>query len=315
MGNELAAICAIEAITELKKEKKIIKKEGAVMKKSINYWSFPEKLSNGSRMSLKDCMELAKKAGFDAIELAVAEKGELSLDSTRKDVEEIVQEAKEVGVELSSLATGLFWDYSLSSSDDEVRDKARGIIRKMLELASYLGVDTILVVPGAVDVFFKPEAEVVPYDLACERSFESLQDWLPTAEKYKVNINIENVWNKFLLSPLEMRDFIDKLDSDYLGAYFDVGNILLTGYPEHWIRILGKRIKKIHIKDFKGAIGNINGFCNLLEGDVNWTEVMKALREIGYTDYITAEMMPPYSRHPEALIYNTSRSMDFVLGR
>ena len=285
------------------------------MKKSISYWSFAERSANGSKMSLKDCMQLAKKAGFEAIELAVAEEGELSLNSTRQDVEKIVQEAEEVGIELSSLATGLFWDYSLSSSNDKVRDKAKGIVKKMLELASYLGVDTILVVPGAVDVFFKPEGEVVSYDVAYKRSLESLRECLPTAEKYKVNIGIENVWNKFLLSPLEMRDFIDKLGSDYLGAYFDVGNTLLTGYPEHWIRILGKRIKKVHIKDFKRAIGNVNGFCDLLEGDVNWAEVMKALREIGYNDYITAEILPPYSQHPEALIYNTSKSMDFILGR
>ncbi len=285
------------------------------MKKSINCWSFPEKLANGSKMSLKDCMHLAKKAGFEAIELTVAEKGELSFDSTRQDVEKIVETAEEVGIELSSLATGLFWDYSLSSSNDKVKDKARGIVKKMLELASYLGVDTILVVAGAVDVFFKPEGEIVPYDVAYERSFESLRECLDTAEKYKVNIGIENVWNKFLLSPLEMRDFVDKLGSDYLGAYFDVGNTLLTGYPEHWIRILGKRIKKVHIKGFKGAIGNVNGFCDLLEGDVNWAEVMKSLREIGYNDYITAEILPPYSQHPEALIYNTSKSMDFILDR
>lgn len=285
------------------------------MKKSINYWSFAEKLANGSKMSLKDCMQLAKRAGFEAIELTVAEEGELSLNSTRRDVEKIVQAAEEVGIELSSLATGLFWDYSLSSSNDKVKDKAKGIVKKMLELASYLGTDTILVVPGAVDVFFKPEAEVVPYDVAYKRSLESLRECLDTAEKYKVSIGIENVWNKFLLSPLEMRDFIDKLGSDYLGAYFDVGNILLTGYPEHWIRILGKRIKKVHIKDFKRVIGNVNGFCDLLEGDVNWAEVMKALREVGYNDYITAEILPPYSQHPEALIYNTSRSMDFILGR
>jgi len=285
------------------------------MKKSINYWSFAERSANGSEMTLKNCMQLAKRAGFEAIELTVAEKGELSLDSTRQDVEKIVETAEEVGIELSSLATGLFWDYSLSSSNDKVKDKAKGIVKKMLELASYLGVDTILVVAGAVDVFFKPEGEIVPYDVAYERSLESLQECLATAEKYKVNIGIENVWNKFLLSPLEMRGFIDKLDSDYLGAYFDVGNTLLTGYPEHWIRILGKRIRKVHIKDFKGAIGNVNGFCDLLEGDVDWTETMKALKEVGYNDYITAEIVPPYSQYPEALIYNTSKSMDFILGR
>ncbi|HDZ49991.1 MAG TPA: sugar phosphate isomerase/epimerase, partial [Candidatus Aerophobetes bacterium] len=146
------------------------------MKKSINYWSFPEKLANGSKMSLNNCMHLAKKAGFEAIELTVAEEGELNLDSTRKEVEEIVQKAREVEIELSSLATGLFWDYSLSSSSDKGKDKARGIVKKMLELASYLGIDTILVVAGAVDVFFKPAGEIVPYDVAYKRSLESLRE-------------------------------------------------------------------------------------------------------------------------------------------
>ena len=107
------------------------------MKKSINYWSFAERSADGSKMSLKDCMQLAKEAGFEAIELTVAEKGELSLDSSRKEVEKIVETAKEVGIELSSLATGLFWDYSLSSSNDEMKDKARGIVKKMLEPVSY----------------------------------------------------------------------------------------------------------------------------------------------------------------------------------
>ena len=285
------------------------------MKKSISYWSFPGVLEGKPRLDLRGCMKKAKEAGFEGIEFAVAEAGELALNSTREDMERIVQTAKDVGIELSSLATGLLWDYSLTSSDGKTREKAKDIIRRMLELASYLGVDTVLVIPGTVDVFFKPDAEVVPYDLAYERSLEALKECVPTAERYKVSIGIENVWNKFLLSPLELRDFIDKIGSPYLGAYFDVGNSLLTGYPEHWIRVLGKRIKKVHIKDFKTAVGNVNGFVDLLEGDVNWAEVMKALEEIGYDGWLTAEILPPYSQHPEALLYNTSKSMDFILGR
>lgn len=260
-------------------------------------------------------MKMAKEAGFEGIELAVSEAGELTLDSSKEDIKKITQTAKDVGIELSSLATGLLWDYSLTSSDDKTRKKARDIVRRMLELASYLGVDTVLVIPGTVDVFFKPDAEVIPYDLAYERSLDALKECVPTAERYKVSVGIENVWNKFLLSPLEMRDFIDKIGSPYLGAYFDVGNSVLTGYPEHWIRVLGKRIKKVHIKDFKTAVGNINGFVDLLEGDVNWAEVMKALEETGYDGWLTAEILPPYSQHPEALLYNTSKSMDFILGR
>lgn len=285
------------------------------MKKSISYWSFSGVLEGKPKLDLRGCLKKAKKAGFEGVELAVAEAGELTLDSSKEDIKKITQAAKDVGIELSSLATGLFWDYSLTSSDDKTREKAKDIVRRMLEIAFYLGVDTVLVIPGTVDVFFKPDAEVVPYDLAYERSLASLKKCIPTAQRYKVSIGIENVWNKFLLSPLELRDFIDKIGSPYLGAYFDVGNSLLTGYPEHWIRVLGKRIKKVHLKDFKTAVGNINGFVDLLEGDVNWAEVMKALEEIGYDGWLTAEILPPYSQHPEALLYNASKSMDFILGR
>ncbi len=134
------------------------------------------------------------------------------------------------------------------------------------------------------------------------------------AEQYQVNIGIENVWNKFLLSPLEMRDFIDKIGSKYLGSFFDVGNILAFGYPEHWIRILGKRIKKVHIKDFRKDIGNVTGFTSLLEGDVNWPAVMQALKEIGYNDFIIAELSP-YKFYPEQLVENTSKAMDKIMGK
>jgi len=284
------------------------------MKKSISYWSFPEKLSSGSKMSLRNCMEWAKKAGFEGIELSIAEEGELTLNSGKKEAKRILQMAEEIGIEISSLATGLFWEYSLTSNKAEIREKAKNILKKMLEFASFLEVDTILVIPGAVDIFFKEDAEIVPYDVAYKRSFEALKECAEVAEKYKVNIGIENVWNKFLLSPLEMRDFIDKIGSEYVGSYFDVGNTLLLGYPEQWIQILGKRIRRVHIKDFKIAVGNVNGFCDLLEGDVNWSGVIKALRKIGYDSFLTAEILPPYKEHPEALIFNTSRSMDFILG-
>jgi len=285
------------------------------MKKGINYWSFPGVLSGKPEFELKRCMELAKDAGFDGIELALEEKGEINLNSSPQDIIRIAGMAKKVGIELTSLASGLLWDYSLTSSNAKTREKAKGIVKKVLEFASYLEVDTVLVIPGAVDVFFNPQAEVVPYDVAYERSLDALRECVLTAEKYKVAIGIENVWNKFLLSPLELRDFVDKINSDYLGVYFDVGNTLLTGYPEQWIRILNKRIKKVHIKDFRTSVGNVNGFVDLLEGDVNWKEVIRALEDIGYDNYLTAEILPSYSQHPKALLYNTSKSMDFILGK
>jgi len=182
-------------------------------------------------------------------------------------------------------------------------------------VASWLGCDTILVVPGAVSVSFAPDLGVVSYDVAYSRALLSLKELAPFAESLKVSIGVENVWNNFLLSPLEMRDFIDEVGNPYVGSYFDVGNVLYSGYPEQWIKILGKRIKKVHFKDYKKAVGTLDGFVDLLAGDVNYPAVVGALNKIGYNDYVTAEMLPPYKCYPEQIIYNTSNSMNKILGR
>ena len=114
-----------------------------------------------------------------------------------------------------------------------------------------------------------------------------------------VTLGIENVWNKFLLSPLEMRDFIDSFASDMVGAYFDIGNVLLTGYPDQWIKILGKRIKRIHVKDFDTTVGTADGFVDLLKGSVDFEATKKALAEVDYDSYVTAEMIPYEPGRPE----------------
>lgn len=279
-----------------------------MIKKSINQWAFAKDTARG-------CMELAKDAGFEAIELALAEDGDITLNSTETEIRAIRETADRIGIELASLATGLFWSYSLTSNDADMRKKALDVAKKELEIAGWLGVDAILVVPGAVGVDFVPGSEVIPYDVAYERALAAIRELAPVAEQLKVTVGVENVWNKFLLSPLEMRDFVDAVDSDHVGVYFDVGNVIATGYPEHWIQILGKRIKRVHFKDFRRNVGTLDGFVDLLEGDVNWPEVMAALRKIGYKSYATAEMIPPYTHHPEALVCNTSRSMDYILER
>ncbi|RPJ45010.1 MAG: sugar phosphate isomerase/epimerase, partial [Chloroflexi bacterium] len=120
-----------------------------------------------------------------------------------------------------------------------------------------------------------------------------------------VTICIENVWNKFLLSPLEMKGFIDSFGSPCVGSYFDVGNVLLTGYPDQWIRILGPRIRRVHIKDFKKSVGTAAGFCDLLEGDVDFDAVKKALSGIQYSGYVTAEIIPYVPGGPQ----KTARAM------
>ena len=279
-----------------------------MMKKGINIWSFPQG-------TIKDSLTLAKNAGFEGVELALNGEGELSMNSTEKEILEVRKIAEDLDLKLYSLSCGLCWDYRLSDDDAQVRQKAKNMIKKQLETAKILGSDTILVIPGVVNVEFSNPEKKVSYDVVYERALEGLTELKAHAESLKINIGLENVWNKFLLSPMEMRDFIDKIGSEYVGSYLDIGNTLYCGYPEDWIRILGNRIKKVHFKDYRKAAGGLHGFVDLLAGDVNYPAVMEALKSVGYDGWVSAEMIPNYKYFTEAIIYNTSYSMDKILGR
>ncbi len=278
------------------------------MKKGINIWSFPQ-------ASIKDNLVLAKDAGFEGVELALNGTGELSMQSTDKEIKQIKTMADDMGLTLYSLSCGLCWDYRLSDDDKNMRQKAKDMIKKQLDTAKLLGADTVLVIPGVVNVEFSYPEKKVAYDVVYERAFEGLNELKSYAENLKVNIGLENVWNKFLLSPMEMRDFIDKIGSDYVGSYLDIGNTMYCSYPEDWVRILGKRIKKVHFKDYRMQAGGLHGFVDLLAGDVNYPEVVNALEEIGYNDWVSAEMIPNYKHYTDTIIYNTSNSMDKILRR
>ncbi|ANY70154.1 xylulose 5-phosphate 3-epimerase [Paenibacillus sp. BIHB 4019] len=279
------------------------------MKKGINIWSF------NSNTTIASCIQTAKKAGFEGIELSLNGTGELSLAATDQEIRDIKARLEEAELEIAGLATGLYWDYAMTSVNPETQSKAIDVCKKQLELAAALGVDTILVIPGAVGVDFIPGSEVTDYEYAYNRAQESIAKLVPFAESANVSIGIENVWNKFLLSPLELRGFIDSFGSSYVGSYFDVGNVVQNGYPEQWVRILGNRIKKVHFKDYRRQAGGLHGFVDLLAGDVNYPAVMEALQAIGYDNYVTAEMIPPYTHHAEQIIFNTSKAMDAILGR
>ena len=142
-----------------------------------------------------------------------------------------------------------------------------------------------------------------------------LQKIEPHARALGVRIGVENVWNNFLLSPLEMARFLDELNSPYIKAYFDVGNVMYSGYPEHWIRILGKRIKKVHFKDYRRDAKGLAGFVDLLAGDVDWVKVIDAFEAVGYTGWASAEMCPTYRLYTDQMIYNASAAMDCILRR
>lgn len=277
------------------------------MKKGISYWSLEGGLS-GER-DIEDAMRESRSCGFQSIELAVGYKGVLTPETTQDRCRKIVNTAEEIGIEISSVATGIYWETSLTDNDPKVREKAIQATKKILAIAHWLKTDAILVIPGAVDIFFRPEYPPHQYDEVYKRAVQSIKKLIPTAEKYKVAMCLENVWNKFLLSPMEMKDFIDKFKSKYVKSYFDAANVLLYGYPDQWIKILGNRIKRIHIKDFKRSVGTADGFCDLLEGDLDFKKLMSALRSIKYHGYITAEMIPPTS----GILDRTSRAIDKIL--
>lgn len=279
------------------------------MKKSISIWSFY------GDWDLKQKLQLARDAGFEGFEIDLSRDGPITLDSSNADLDRIAELADETGITLSGLATGMYWEFNPASGNQETQSKAKTVLEKQLQIASHLGIDTILVVPGAVGADFIPDCETISYETALERAASFVSSALPLAEELGVNIGIENVWNKFLLSPLEMAYFIDQFNTPHVGSYFDVGNVLATGYPEHWVSILGQRIKRVHFKDFRRAVGTVDGFCDLLSGDVNWPAVTDALKQIGYASWVAAEMIPPvpfYKYAPETLIDNTSRAMDKI---
>jgi len=280
------------------------------MKKSIGICCFY------GNWSIEEKFVLAKEAGFTGFEIDLSEDGPVNLKSTPEELKSFRLLAKKHGLELSGLMSFLYWGANAASADPAVRDNAAKILAREIESAEHLGIDTILAVPGAVGVDFIPGAETVRYDLAYERATEFIKAALPAAEKAGVTIAVENVWNKFLLSPMEMRAFVDQFGSKNVGVYFDVANTLAFGYPEHWIEILGSRIKRVHFKDYRRNVGTTDGFCDLLSGDVHWPAVMAALHKVGYDGWIAAEMIPPvpfYKHCPEVLIHTTSRAMDAIL--
>jgi hexulose-6-phosphate isomerase len=230
----------------------------------------------GFGTSILEKFQVAKAAGFDGVEVY-----------SHLNREEVLQAAKQTGMIIPSVCGSLHGKYSLSDPDPKVRALGVEALKVTLEDARAYGADTILLVPGRVN-------ETVSYDQCWDLSITEIRKVLPLAEKLGVTIAIENVWNNFLLSPLEAARYIDQFNLPFVRAYFDCGNVLVIGWPEQWIRILGKRIARIHIKEYSRKIadkqGKWAGFgVALQEGDNNWPVIVKALDEIGYHGWATIE--------------------------
>ena len=284
------------------------------MKKSINLWAFPYP----DRMSLQQCLQLAKDAGFDGIELNYDLESDLSPKSGTKDFRAIRRMAEDIGIAISGLCSFLFWPYPLTSNDPAERARGMELAGLMTQEAHDLGTDNLLVVPGAVHMPWREDHAPTPNDVCDRRARAAIATLLPKAEKLNVHLNIENIFfNGYLLSPFEMIDFVDSFSSDFVKVHFDTGNIMEYQFPEHWISMLGDRIRNVHLKEFtkKGTDHSLEAFRPLLDGTTNWPAVLEAFDKTGYDDYLTFEYFHPYMHFPEALIYQTSDSLDRMLGR
>jgi L-ribulose-5-phosphate 3-epimerase len=278
------------------------------MIKCISYWSMQGGLEG--TCPIEDAAAMAKAAGFSGLELCIAERGVLTPSTDSSTCRRYRDIVRGHGLVLETLASGMSWGCSPTDPDPAVRKKAIELHRAALERAAWLGCSSMLFVPGAVKIPWDPGFGPVPYAQAVEWAREAVRDLLPAAESTGVELCIENVWNGLFYSPLEFADFIDSFQHPLLGVYFDVGNVLgHQQHPPHWIALLGGRIRRVHIKDFKCSVGTLAGFCDLLEGDVPFPEVMAALRKIGYDRTLVAEMMPP----DDTLLERTSLAMDTVM--
>ncbi|MCS7091441.1 MAG: sugar phosphate isomerase/epimerase family protein [Verrucomicrobiota bacterium] len=230
----------------------------------------------GGQGSIREKMEAVKAAGFDGVEMM-----------SHMDVDEVKAARDATGLVIPSVCDAHHWSKPLSHPDARVRREGIEALERALRDASAYGAQTVLLVPAVV-------SQEVSYDQAWQRSQAALRAVLPLAAELKVRIAIENVWNHFLLSPLEAARYVDELESSWVGWYLDCGNLINYGWPEHWIRLLGHRICQIHIKEFsrkkRDAEGLWKGFdVPLLEGDNNWPAIMGALDQIGYRGWVVTE--------------------------
>jgi L-ribulose-5-phosphate 3-epimerase len=230
----------------------------------------------GIKGTLIEKYTAAKTAGYEGVE-----------PSGGMKQEEVLEALEKSGLQAASVCCHTHWKQTLTHNDEKIRAEGlEGVLQTLRDAKAY-GADSILVVPGVVN-------DDVSYQLAWDRSIAELKKAVPLAKELGVKISIENVWNNFILSPIEAVKFLDEIGDPIVGWHFDIGNVLRYGWPEHWIPILGKRINRLHIKEYSTKKmkdeGVWKGFdCDLTEGDNNWPAIMKAIDSIGYTGWAISE--------------------------
>lgn len=261
-----------------------------MIKTSINAWSID------GALGFEETFAIVKKHGFDGIELNLDSPGgahSLTMDTTDEKLEEIVSISRKYDLPVVSVSTGMY-NGMFGDNDPAVREKAKDILRRQAYCAEKLGATGILIVPGGMN----DERTLLQ---SWNNSLIALANMKGEVNKYKVKIDVENVWNGFFTSPFDMARFIDFLGTDHYGAYLDMGNMHAFSWTEYWVEILGSRIDKIHVKGFNrsGGINRGGSFVNVTEGNINWERSMKYLKETGFDGYLTGEV---FNDDPDATL-------------
>jgi hexulose-6-phosphate isomerase len=257
------------------------------MRIGICGWTMP---GWGGALTIEQALDLAKASGFTVLEPNIFTTGQLSITTDRATCERWREAARVRGMAIETVASFMGWDV-VTNADPAVREQAIANNAAALERAQWMGASGLLFIPGGIFMPWNASFPAVPYDDAFRWAGEAIARLAPVAERLGVDLCVENVMNGLFYSPLEFAAVIDAPRSPRVGAYFDVGNVMIHHqHPQHWIRILGQRIKRVHFKDFQRAVGNMAGYVELQAGDAPWAEIMVALRAISYDGTLMAEV-------------------------
>jgi hexulose-6-phosphate isomerase len=255
-----------------------IRKEVSEMRKAIMANTFP------AGMPLADQFHVSAETGFAGIEIGLAREGFFSIDGDPADTDTVARLAHETGLTISGMLAGPLGQIPPTSNDPSVRAEAVRVVRRTIEVAPHLGVDTLLLVPGRVEVD-------VPYGVAWDRALAFVRELIPDCERHGITLAVENVWNRMIYSPIEMRHFVETIGHPLVGVYWDAGNHAPYTWPQHWPPVLGNHIRRVHVKGFNTNAGPTwPGFVRLLDGTIDWPAVMASLRAIGYDGWVTIEI-------------------------
>ncbi|MDF1810354.1 MAG: sugar phosphate isomerase/epimerase [Phycisphaerales bacterium] len=229
--------------------------------------------------SILEKFTLAKSCGFDGVEM----------DSPSNwNLQEVLDAKEATGLQIPGVVLSSHWSKPFNHPEEQVRKEASKSLDQAIKDCNALGGTSVLVVPAVVNAS-------MGYEEAYELSQIEIGRHVPTAESLDISIAFENVWNNFLLSPIEASRYVDEFDSDHVGWYFDIGNLVNFGYPDQWIRTLGHRIKKLDVKDFSRQKRNDEGLwkgfsVKIGDGDSDWDSVCEAIKDIKYSGWATAEV-------------------------